>query len=76
MQAAFSYAGAALVGKPAPLAISFDLGGRHQSLAAAMATLEELEETAKLFLLLRGVPTRTLSPQQIDELKALLASKS
>ena len=39
----------------------------HQSLASAMATLEELEETAKLWLLSeRSVPA--LSDQQINEL--------
>lgn len=36
---------------------------------AAYAT-EELEETAKLFLLLRGQPTRFLTPEQVAELKA------
>ncbi len=40
----------------------------HQSLAAAMATLEELEETARLWLLSqRSVPP--LSDAQIDELR-------
>jgi ribulose-5-phosphate 4-epimerase/fuculose-1-phosphate aldolase len=41
----------------------------HQSLASAMATLEELEETAKLWLLSnRSVPS--LSDEQINELIA------
>jgi len=41
----------------------------HQSLASAMATLEELEETAKLWLLSnRSVPS--LSNEQINELIA------
>ena len=40
------------------------------SLEAAVYAAEELEETAKLFLLLRGVPTRPLDAQQIDELKS------
>ena len=39
------------------------------SLEAAVYATEELEETAKLFLLLRGVPTNSLTPAQIDELK-------
>ena len=40
----------------------------HQSLASAMATLEELEETAKLWLLShRSVPS--LTEAQIDELR-------
>ena len=32
-------------------------------------TWKEPEETAKLFLLLRGVPVRTLSESQIEELR-------
>lgn len=34
------------------------------SLSAALDALEELEETAKLYLLLRGMPTRPLTPDQ------------
>ncbi|QFY06525.1 aldolase [Nonomuraea phyllanthi] len=34
------------------------------SLGAALDAIEELEETAKLFLLLRGLPTRPLTPEQ------------
>lgn len=40
------------------------------TLEAAVYAAEELEETAKLFLLLRGVPSRALDAQQIDELKS------
>lgn len=40
------------------------------SLEAAVYAAEELEETAKLFLLLRDVPTRPLDATQIDELKS------
>lgn len=36
------------------------------SLTAALDALEELEETAKLFLLLRGLPTRPLTRDQVD----------
>jgi ribulose-5-phosphate 4-epimerase/fuculose-1-phosphate aldolase len=39
------------------------------TLEAAVYAVEELEETAKLFLLLRGVPVRTLSASQIAELR-------
>jgi ribulose-5-phosphate 4-epimerase/fuculose-1-phosphate aldolase len=39
------------------------------SLAAATDAIEELEETAKLYLLLRGAKTRFLTPAQIEELK-------
>jgi ribulose-5-phosphate 4-epimerase/fuculose-1-phosphate aldolase len=39
------------------------------TLEAAVYATEELEETAKLFLLLRSVPTRPLTRAQIDELK-------
>jgi ribulose-5-phosphate 4-epimerase/fuculose-1-phosphate aldolase len=38
------------------------------SLEAAVFAIEELEETAKLYLLLRGLNPRFLSPQQIDDL--------
>ena len=41
------------------------------SLEAAVYATEELEETAKLFLLLRGVPTSPLTEEQIDELKSV-----
>ena len=40
------------------------------SLDAAVYAIEELEETAKLFLLLRNTVTRPLSEEQIEELKA------
>ena len=40
------------------------------TLEAAVHAAEELEETAKLFLLLREVPTRPLDAVQIDELKS------
>jgi Class II Aldolase and Adducin N-terminal domain len=39
------------------------------SLEAAVYAIEELEETAKLFLLLRNAPTRPLNSEQIQELK-------
>ncbi len=39
------------------------------SLEAAVYAAEELEETAKLFLLLRDLPSRPLDAAQIDELK-------
>lgn len=41
-----------------------------KSLEAAVYASEELEETAKLFLLLRGSETRPLSDEQIGELRA------
>jgi len=40
------------------------------TLEAAVYAIEELEETAKLFLLLRNAPTRPLNAEQIQELKA------
>jgi 3-dehydro-4-phosphotetronate decarboxylase len=40
------------------------------TLEAAVYATEELEETAKLFLLLRNAPTRPLNSEQIQELKA------
>ncbi|MCY1555521.1 3-oxo-tetronate 4-phosphate decarboxylase [compost metagenome] len=41
------------------------------SLEAAVYATEELEETAKLFLLLRNTPTRPLYAEQIEELKSV-----
>jgi ribulose-5-phosphate 4-epimerase/fuculose-1-phosphate aldolase len=45
-----------------------------RSLAEAMNVIEELEETAKIFLLLRGSPTRPLNEQQIAELEQVFGS--
>ena len=39
------------------------------SLAAALDAAEELEETARLFLLLHGRPTRYLTPEQVADLR-------
>ena len=39
------------------------------SIEAAVNAAEELEETAKLFLLLKGVETRPLDDAQIQDLK-------
>jgi ribulose-5-phosphate 4-epimerase/fuculose-1-phosphate aldolase len=41
------------------------------SLEAAVYAAEELEETAKLFLLLRNTPTRPLNGAQVDELASV-----
>jgi ribulose-5-phosphate 4-epimerase/fuculose-1-phosphate aldolase len=38
------------------------------SLEAAVAAIEELEETAKLFLLLHGYRMRYLTPERLEEL--------
>ena len=40
------------------------------SLAAASGAMEELEETARLFLMLQGHRTRFLTAEQLDELRA------
>lgn len=40
------------------------------SLSAAAAAMEELEETARLFLMLQGHRVRHLTPEQVDELRA------
>jgi ribulose-5-phosphate 4-epimerase/fuculose-1-phosphate aldolase len=45
-----------------------------QSLAAAVNAIEELEETAKLYLLLRGLNPRLLSPQQVAELQRVFGA--
>jgi ribulose-5-phosphate 4-epimerase/fuculose-1-phosphate aldolase len=39
------------------------------SLSAAVNAIEELEETARLYLLLHGHPTRYLTPEQVEDLK-------
>ncbi|PXX95250.1 3-oxo-tetronate 4-phosphate decarboxylase [Halomonas sp. LBP4] len=41
-----------------------------KSLEAAVYATEELEETARLYLLLRGQNPRTLTPEQVAELEA------
>ena len=43
-------------------------------LDAATGAIEELEETAKLFLLLRGHRTRFLTPEQVEELRRAFPS--
>ena len=45
------------------------------SLEAAIFATEELEETAKLFLLLRDQPVRALTDAQIDELRSVFSLK-
>ncbi len=40
------------------------------TLAAASGAMEELEETARLFLLLQGHRVRHLTPEQVDELRS------
>ncbi|TIO10086.1 MAG: aldolase [Mesorhizobium sp.] len=42
-----------------------------RDIASAVYAAEELEETAKLLVLLRGAPTRMLTAEQVDELKAV-----
>ena len=44
------------------------------TLEAASYAIEELEETAKLFLLLRGTPMRALNDEQIAELDRVFGS--
>ena len=45
------------------------------SLSAAVDIIEELEETAKLYLLLRNERTRWLTPEQCAELRSRNDSK-
>ncbi|MEQ8229446.1 MAG: aldolase [Rhodospirillales bacterium] len=45
-----------------------------KSLADAVYATEELEETAKLYLMLRGLDTSFLTPEQVAELKARFPS--
>ena len=69
-------------GDPAVAGAIRGLAGKHSSvllanhgpvvagdcLEAAVFATEELEETAKLYLLLRGLNPRTLSPEQVKDL--------
>lgn len=45
-----------------------------ESLDAATAAIEELEESAKLYFLLRGQEARILTPAQVEELRSVFAS--
>jgi ribulose-5-phosphate 4-epimerase/fuculose-1-phosphate aldolase len=45
-----------------------------RTLAAAVNAIEELEETAKLYLLLRGLNPRLLSPAQVAELQRVFGT--
>ena len=47
----------------------------HDSPASAMATLEELEETARLALLQGGLPITALNDAQIDELRKTFGAR-
>ena len=44
-------------------------GGRRLVAHAAVNAIEELEETAQLYLLLHGRPTRYLTPEQVADLR-------
>ncbi|MEL6280781.1 MAG: aldolase, partial [Pseudomonadota bacterium] len=46
------------------------------SLEDAVYASEELEETAKLFLMTRGLKTRALTPDQVAELRARFPIKA
>ena len=46
------------------------------TLSAALDAMEELEETARLFLLLQGRGTRYLTEEQVDELRAAFPIKA
>lgn len=46
-----------------------------KSLETALYTIEELEETAKLFLLLKDSKTKLLTQNQVDDLKVRFPSK-
>ena len=78
----FSFAGALTKSASETEAVR-PLGGRHHavllanhgpvvagtSLAAAGGAIEELEETARLHLLLQGHRVRMLTPAQVDDLR-------
>jgi len=66
----------ALAGKPIRAVMLERLGPNvwHDTPGAAMAILEELEETARLVCLAREVP-RLLGPAQIDELRTTFGAR-
>ena len=68
--------GGQLVGKPLRAVLLDRLGPTvwHETPAAAMATLEELEETARLWLLVQPRP-QPLTPAQIDELRRVSGAR-
>jgi ribulose-5-phosphate 4-epimerase/fuculose-1-phosphate aldolase len=47
-----------------------------RTLSEALAVIEELEETAKLFLLLKGLPAQPLTPEQIADLEQVFGPAS
>lgn len=47
-----------------------------RTLSEALAIIEELEETAKLFLLLKGLPAQPLTPEQIADLEQVFGPAS
>ncbi|WP_458071148.1 3-oxo-tetronate 4-phosphate decarboxylase [Rhodanobacter sp. BL-MT-08] len=75
-------------GDPAVAEAIRGLAGRHasvllanhgpvvagSSLSAAVYAIEELEETARLYLLLRGLNPRLLSPEQVAELQRVFTA--
>ena len=46
------------------------------SLSAAVDAVEELEETAKLYLMLRDAKTRYLTPDQVNEVRQAFPIKA
>ena len=56
----------------APVVTANSLAGT--SLSAASASIEELEETAKLHLLLQGLKTRTLTDLQVRDVEETFSS--
>uniref|UniRef100_UPI003100FD5F class II aldolase/adducin family protein n=1 Tax=Neorhizobium sp. EC2-8 TaxID=3129230 RepID=UPI003100FD5F len=45
-----------------------------KDISSAVYAAEELEETAKLLLMLRGLPTRMLSDENVVELKSVFGA--
>ena len=48
--------------------------GAGKSLEGAVYAVEKLEETARFYLMLRGAPTRFLTPNQVADLGARFPS--
>ena len=58
----------------AALSAAHNAIGEIVSFAAASASIEELEETAKLHLLLQGLKTRTLTDLQVRDVEETFSS--
>jgi 3-dehydro-4-phosphotetronate decarboxylase len=64
-------------GKPIRAVMLSRLGPNvwHESPSAAMAVLEELEETSRLMMLSKGMPLESLSDEKVQELRTIFGAR-